>query len=448
MQTPPRPANEAERLQALHRLNLLNSMPDAELDGVTRLARRLVDVPVSAVSLIDADRQVFKSIDGLDARETRREVSFCAHTITEQRPLVVPNAQADPRFRDNPLVRGEPHVLAYAGQAVHSLEGHALGALCVIDHRPHEFSAGDVRALEDLAMLVEQYFQKLELDQKFREIAHDYRTARSEIESLFRQASMGVSLASLTGRLLRVNWRYCNMFGYREEELLRLSFQDITHPDDLASNLDQLRAMRAGVLNDFTMEKRYCHKDGGHVWASTTITLVRDAAGNPQYIIACAKDINARKQRQIKMEAQLRDLGQKTQQLEAELEQQSIHRQRLLERIAEAYLATDAQGIVSEWNRAAEQLFGWPREDVLGRCLTDFAIPFRFRQEYRQNFECFLEKDEGDGANRTRDLILQRRDGNEFPATLLVVSDRIGGEWMVSFFVRDRSGDDGTGMPA
>ena len=111
----PLPANEKDRLAALHALKILDTAPEERFDRITRMAKRLLDVPIVLISLVDADRQWFKSRQGLDASETSRDLSFCAHAILDHKPLVVTNALEDRRFEDNALVSGAPHIRFYAG---------------------------------------------------------------------------------------------------------------------------------------------------------------------------------------------------------------------------------------------------------------------------------------------------------------------------------------------
>ncbi|MEZ4267012.1 MAG: sensor domain-containing diguanylate cyclase [Myxococcota bacterium] len=155
MQEPEIPHNEAARLRALTAACLLDTAPEERFDRYTRLARRLFDVPIALVSLVDASRQWFKSRDGLDATETPREISFCGHAILGSDVFVIPDARADARFADNPLVTAAPDIAFYAGAPVHAPDGSALGTLCIIDRVPREFSDEDREALRDLAKMVE-----------------------------------------------------------------------------------------------------------------------------------------------------------------------------------------------------------------------------------------------------------------------------------------------------
>lgn len=162
-QKPGTSARESERLAALRCLGLLDTPPSESFDRITRLAAETLDVPIVLVSLIDEARQWFKSRVGLDVTETPRQVSFCSHAISNRERLNIPDASRDPRFSSNPLVTGAPHIRAYLGIPIHSLEGHAIGTLCAIDTRPRAFFERHLNTLGDLAKILEESIQAREL---------------------------------------------------------------------------------------------------------------------------------------------------------------------------------------------------------------------------------------------------------------------------------------------
>jgi phosphoribosyl 1,2-cyclic phosphodiesterase len=151
-----RPEKESDRLAALYRLALLDSAPEERFDRLTRLAAGLLEAPVTLVTLVDHDRQWFKSRVGTLLTETPRDVSFCAHAILGGEAMIVPDAREDERFADNPIVLGPPHVRFYAGCPLMLPDGHAMGTLCVIDTRPRRLSETQLGLLRDLADLVEE----------------------------------------------------------------------------------------------------------------------------------------------------------------------------------------------------------------------------------------------------------------------------------------------------
>lgn len=157
------PADEPQRLQRLQRSGLLDGPSEERFDRLTRLARRLFDVPIALVSLVDANRQWFKSCQGLEVRETPRDLAFCAHAILQEEVFIIPDALEDPRFADNPLVTGEPCIRFYAGRPLKDAAGFTLGTLCLIDLRPRHLDADDLETLEDLARMAESELEGFQL---------------------------------------------------------------------------------------------------------------------------------------------------------------------------------------------------------------------------------------------------------------------------------------------
>ena len=159
----PKPENEPARLATLRSLGILDTPAEERFDRLTRLARRLFDVPMALVSLIDENRQWFKSCAGLGAQETSRDVSFCGHAILQDDVFMIPDARADARFHDNPLVTGDPGIRFYAGQPLTVPNGMKLGTLCLIDTRPRELDADQRGLLRDLAHIAEHEIAAIEL---------------------------------------------------------------------------------------------------------------------------------------------------------------------------------------------------------------------------------------------------------------------------------------------
>jgi diguanylate cyclase (GGDEF)-like protein len=151
--------DEQGRLAALRRYQVLDTPPEAGFDTITNLVRLLLGVPMSAVSLIDKDRQWLKSRQGLPVDETSRDVAFCQYTIRQAAPLVVEDASRDERFCDNPLVKGDPHIASYAGVPLQTPDGYNIGALCAIDTEPRIFDATQMEVLNHLAVLVVEYLE-------------------------------------------------------------------------------------------------------------------------------------------------------------------------------------------------------------------------------------------------------------------------------------------------
>lgn len=163
MQIPATPADESTRLDTLRALDILDTLPEERFDRLTRLAKRLFDVPIALVSLVDTDRQWFKSCVGLPVSETSRDISFCGHAILGDGILMIPDTLLDERFHDNPLVTDEPNLRFYAGYPLRVPNGSRLGTLCLLDVEPRCLSAEDRELLRDLALMAEQELAAVQL---------------------------------------------------------------------------------------------------------------------------------------------------------------------------------------------------------------------------------------------------------------------------------------------
>ncbi len=174
------PANEKQRIDALHRYAILDTVAQREYDDIVLLASQICRTPIAAISLVDTDRQWFKSVHGLEVRETPRDIAFCAHAILDRDVLIVPDARTDPRFRDNPLVVHEPQIRFYAGAPLITASGESLGTLCVIDREPRHLSQAE---LESLRALSRQVMVNLEL----RRVSHELEASLQIRESYARE---------------------------------------------------------------------------------------------------------------------------------------------------------------------------------------------------------------------------------------------------------------------
>ncbi|MBT8148447.1 MAG: GAF domain-containing protein [Gammaproteobacteria bacterium] len=154
MQAPKKPLNEQRRLTTLRDLHILDTPRDARFDRFTRVSSRIFDTPIAVISLVDEERQWFKSCQGLDATETPRDISFCGHAILGDEVFEIEDAQQDPRFADNPLVVQAPNVRFYAGAPLKAPNGQKLGTLCIIDKVPRKMSEEDKSMLNHLANMV------------------------------------------------------------------------------------------------------------------------------------------------------------------------------------------------------------------------------------------------------------------------------------------------------
>ncbi len=216
MLRPSIPIDEENRLAALHALNILDTPPEERFDRLTRLARRLLGVPIAVVSLVDSNRQWFKSCQGLDARETPRSISFCGHAILDDNIFIIPDARMDSRFADNPLVSGAPHIRFYAGQPLKSKNGCRVGTLCVFDSVPHDFTQAEIDSLRDLAMLVEEELNSLEMHELMNELRH----SQERLATIFDNVLDGIITINGSGIIESFNKAAEQIFGYAAAEVM------------------------------------------------------------------------------------------------------------------------------------------------------------------------------------------------------------------------------------
>ena len=222
MQTPEIPANESDSLVALDRYKILDTLPEQVYDDLTQLAADICETPIALISLVDKDRQWFKSRVGVDATETHRDISFCGHAVAESAILNVPDASLDPRFADNPLVAQDPNIRFYAGVPLITDDNFALGTLCVIDRQPRDLTEQQIRQLEALSRLV---ISQLELRLK----EDSSRLLASVVES----SSDTIITKSLDGIITSWNPAAERLFGYSEAEAIGNPVSTLFPPDRL-----------------------------------------------------------------------------------------------------------------------------------------------------------------------------------------------------------------------
>lgn len=292
MQAPPFPENERQRQNALNSLGILDTPAEPAFDRITRIARQSLGVEMALVSLIDANRQWFKSAQGLDATEAPRTESFCGHAILGEGLFEIPNALEDPRFADNPAVVGEPHVRFYAGIPLRSRSGYALGTLCLVDSTPRNLAPQEQALFIDLAGLAEAELQRREdID-------------RVQLRTIIEGTRAGLWEWNVQTGATVFNDRWAEIVGYQLVELEPVSintWQRLVHPDDLASSEALLNEHLNGETPGYELACRMRHKKGHWVWVLDRGKVVSwTSDGRPEWVMGTHQDISDLKESESK----------------------------------------------------------------------------------------------------------------------------------------------------
>lgn len=286
------PADEEERLAALQRYNILDTPAEEEFDDFTKLASQICGTPIALVSLIDAQRQWFKSRVGLHATETDREIAFCAHAILGNDIFEVPNTLEDPRFADSPLVVGEPNIRFYAGTPLTTPEGFNLGTLCVIDRNPRQLDAAQRDALNRLGR---QVVRQLELRRSAEQHARQLALQRAMISN----AGIAMLTTNATGHINSINQAAAHLLDYATHALDGQPIITLHNSLQL-----QLRSKLAGLADPLTLlvsqaqstdqealEWIYLKRDGSPIPVQLSVSTIYSDNGELQGYLFIARDL-------------------------------------------------------------------------------------------------------------------------------------------------------------
>ncbi|MDQ1835441.1 PAS domain-containing protein [Massilia scottii] len=255
MLTAQMPLDERERLRALEQLDVLDSAPEREFDALVATAALVCDVPISLISLIDRDRQWFKANLGLPGvTETPRNVAFCAHAILDDGIFEVPDALADPRFADNPLVAMAPDIRFYAGATLRLSDGAHVGTLCVIDRVPRRLSEKQREALRLLSIAAIQALES-------RRMARAFAASETRFRTLSEASPLGVFATDAAGACIYTNARWQAIYGLSKAEALGDGWNHTVHPDDKVAVFAHWQHT-AELKQEFDMEFRVRRHDG------------------------------------------------------------------------------------------------------------------------------------------------------------------------------------------
>ena len=344
------PLNESDRLSVLREYCIMDTPPEAVFDTFTRLAAYICGTPIALVSLLDENRQWFKSRVGLDAQETPRDIAFCAHAILQSDTLIIPDTLNDVRFKDNPLVTASPHIRFYAGVPLTSPAGHALGTLCVIDRIPRELSPEQIAALHALG---HEAMTQLDLRRKNLEL----EPLRDRLELILNEAGEGIYGIDTQGNTTFVSPAAAHMLGWVADELMGKPLHETirhSYPDGTPYP-KECCPIHTALLDNTThrgQDEVFWRKDGTSFFAQYVCTPIL-RAGKCLGAIVIFEDVTERKRTHDAL-----------QQSEAQL--------RLITDAVPALIAyVDSNQRFRFNNMAFERWFGLTREQVHGRHLKE-----------------------------------------------------------------------------
>jgi diguanylate cyclase (GGDEF)-like protein/PAS domain S-box-containing protein len=341
------PIDEEKRLATLRGLNVLDTPPEERFDRLTRLAQRIFDVPIAVITLVDSNRQWFKSCQGLDATETPRSISFCGHAILGDEVFVIPDAALDPRFADNPLVAGAPHIRFYAGQPLKANNGSRLGTLCILDIKPRQPSQADLDVLRDLAALVESELNLLDTVETQDSLLRD---SEAVLSATINAALDAVVHMDSAGIITRWNNQAEKIFGWPQVEAVgRMLHETIIPPQYREAHIrgmEHFLASGEGSLLNKRIEMTALHRNGHEFPIELSITPLK-MAGQYEFS-AFIRDITERKQ------------------IEAALRASELRLREITELMPVTLFVKDAASRFIMLNKAGESQFGVTLDELRG----------------------------------------------------------------------------------
>lgn len=237
------PQNESARIALLNELDILDTLEEQAYDDLTFLASKICDTPIALISLIDSERQWFKSHHGLEARETSREYAFCSHAILDDKILYVPDSEKDERFHDNPLVTGAPHVKFYAGMPLKVRGGLQVGTLCVIDNKARTLDAEQLKALESLGR---QAVSQLNLRLQIKELKVLEQMEREFIAMVSHE--LRTPLTSIYGSLSLIESKVVKQDSEKFNTLINVSYQNSIRLKNIVDDILEITRLESGLF--------------------------------------------------------------------------------------------------------------------------------------------------------------------------------------------------------
>ena len=417
MLEPKQPPDELERLAALCSLNTLDTPPDERFDRITRTAQRLFKAPIALVSLVDGERQWFKSRMGLDARETPRNISFCGHAILESQPFIINDALADERFADNPLVTGAPYVRFYCGIPLHEARGWRIGTLCIIDHVPRTMSETDLAALKDLAIWAETELNLVSL----AEATAITREKEARLRAIVDNAGDAIVTVNDEGLIDTFNPAAERMFGYRAVEVIGLPVHLIAARHERDRLLVELRGLLEQGIR------------GGAPLNRQVFGQRKNGARFPANLVVGEMFINGRRgfTGLIRDISERRRTADEARRLNRKLAETLGLQQAILDSTDYAIISVNAKGKVTLFNAGAQRMLGYTEDEMKqqGQLLALHdpdelvarvaSLSEELGRPIRMGAEMFIAKAR-EGRRDESEWTYIRKDGTRIPVSLAV----------------------------
>jgi PAS domain S-box-containing protein len=291
---------EQQRLEALRSFEILDTLPEKEYDNITSIAARICDTPISLVSLVTDTRQFFKSNHGLFTTETPIDQSFCAQAIKNpEEILIIEDARKDIRFKDNPLVTGNPNIVFYAGVPLITNEGIPLGTLCIIDDKPRKMEPNQLSSLDLLAQNVVQFFELRKNKIELIEISNSLAAESLHVQNIIDLTKIGVWEWDIQSSLVSINERCADILGYTLEELSPIhvdQLQNFVYPKDFLSITDKIKACLKKQIDYYDDIYRCYHKKGHILWLGARGKVISwSDEGKPLIMVGTLADITEHK---------------------------------------------------------------------------------------------------------------------------------------------------------
>ncbi|MCS6293669.1 MAG: PAS domain S-box protein [Nitrospira sp.] len=369
------PQDEYRRHDALLRFGILDSEAEPAFDDLCQLAMQICGAPMAYIGFMDRTRLWFKSGIGIPQTELPRDRSLCAHTIMQSHPIVLPNALADLRFANHPMVTGEPFIRFYAGIPLLTADGHAIGTLCVLDRHPRHVSPKQEQALTALAR---QVMSQLELRQRTKQLAQTAQAQR-QTEAMHERlllalghSTEGVALLTKEGRYTFVNDAFAAMHGFRPIDLIGQSWTTL-YPPEWVAKLDDIFFPLLRQHGTWRGDLIGRTKSGESIWVEASLKELPERHHEEQWLIWTCSNITAQKQA-----------------LE-EIADTRARLQTVLDSATEiGIISTNPQGTITLFNLGAERLLGYQADEVIGqRTLDSFHLPSEIAVRGQQLSERF-----------------------------------------------------------